>query len=111
MQIIGLPEHLKNYSLAYFEYFATGEGITIQAEILNDGKQRTTIGFSKMEPEIIPCVISIEQHGQTYLEWNPEFKMRFLECFGATMWAAFQNCCGLAKNVLDLKLNMHYNLS
>ncbi len=76
----------------------------------NDGKQRATIGFSKMEPEIIPCVNSIGQHGQTYLEWNPIFKMRFLECFGATMWAAFKNCCGLAKNVLDLKLNMHYNL-
>ncbi len=39
MQIIGLPPHLKNYSLAYFEYFATGEGINIQAEILNEADQ------------------------------------------------------------------------
>lgn len=110
MQIIGLPEHLKNYSLAYFECYATGEGLIIQAELLNN-KQVPSIGYSEIPVEKIPCVVELVRENQTYLDWNPTFKMRFLECFGAAMWSAFQNCCGLAKNVLDLKLNMHYNLS
>jgi hypothetical protein len=35
----GLPEHLKDYSLAYVQYFATGEGVTIQAQILYKKEQ------------------------------------------------------------------------
>lgn len=112
MHITGLPDHLKNYFLAYFEYFATGEGITIQAEILNNSNQDPTVGFSTLcGSEIIPCVVVQGALDRTYLDWNPEFKMRFLECFGVTMWDAFCNCCVRSNNVLDLKVEMHYNLS
>lgn len=111
MQIIGLPEHLKNYSLAYFEYFATGEGLIIQAELLNNNKQTPSIGYSEIPVEKIPCVVELVRENQTYLEWNPTFKMRFLECFGSTIWSIFEKGCGLHNKVLDLKLNTHYHMS
>lgn len=58
LEIQGLPPHLKNYRLAYFSYAATGEGSTIEAEILNGPKQKPTIGFPSLKnggAKIIPC--------------------------------------------------------
>lgn len=49
LEIQGLPPHLKNYRLAYFSYAATGEGSTIEAEILNGPKQKPTIGFPSLK--------------------------------------------------------------
>ena len=111
MTILGLPEHLKNYSLAYFEYFATGEGLTIEAELLNSADQETTIGFGGFEFEIIPSVVEKEWQNQKYLELNPEFEATFLKWFGAAAWQAFAKVCVEHKNVLDLKTVLHYNLS
>jgi hypothetical protein len=111
MQIFGLPEHLRNYSLAYFEYFATGEGLTIEAELLNSRDQETTIGFGGFEFEIIPSVVEKEWQNQKYLELNPEFEATFLKWFGAAAWQAFSQVCVQRKNVLDLKMELHYNLS
>lgn len=118
VEITGLPPHLKNYSLAYFSYGATCEGVTIEAEILNSPEQKPTIGFPSLKnggAEIISCAQNktFDFYGEEgeYLDWNPEFKAKFYEVFGVKMWAAFENCCLLNKNVLDLKVKMHYNLS
>jgi hypothetical protein len=111
MQIFGLPEHLRNYSLAYFEYFATGEGCTISAELLNSKDQKPTIGFNGLDYEIIPSVLEKDWNEQKYLSFNPEFEATFLKLFGAAAWQAFSQVCVQRKNVLDLKIVLHYNLS
>ena len=111
--ITGLPEHLRNYSLAVFDYFATGEGFTLEAQILNDNDE-LPMDIGWWDRNLIPrypCVIEKESHGEKYLDWNPEFKMHFYQCFGVKMWNAFVHCCERRKSVLDLKVKMHYNLS
>jgi len=109
-QIVGYPEHHKNFSLAYFQYFATGEGFTCEAEILHKD-QKPTIGFEGMPPDIIPFCVEAEVLGYKYLTENVEFKARFLECFGVDMWSHFRNCCLGNKNPIGLIVKMHYNLS
>lgn len=111
MNIYGLPEHLRNYSLAYFEYFATGEGCSISAELLNSKDQKPTISFNGLECEIIPSVLEKDWDGQKYLDMNPEFEAVFLKLFGAATWEAFAGVCVRHKNVLDLKMELYYNLS
>lgn len=110
MKIKGLPEHYKNYCLSYFYYAATGEGKTIQAEVLCSKKQNTTIGWPEMRPEIIPLTIKKKFLDQEYLDYNPEFKAKFYETFGFNMWHAFMTVVQ-EENFIDLKLEMHYNLS
>ena len=111
MTIQGLPEHLKDYSLAYVQYFATGEGVTIQAQILYKKEEPEMRKFLRQFVEKIPCVVEKEYQGQKYLDYNPVFQARFYECFGVAMWYAFVNCCVEHNNVLDLKMEMYYNLS
>lgn len=110
MKINGLSESYKDYNLAFFEYFATGEGVTVEAEILYKD-QAPTIGFGEWKAQIIPFAIENELLGQKYLDVNLEFKARFLECFGQRMWDSFSNCCLNHKSVIDLKVQMYYNLS
>lgn len=110
MKIIGLPNHLTKYKMAYLDYQATGEGITILAEILNHDSQKLSLGYF-YEPELIPCVIEKEFENQKYFDWNPEFKTKFYEVFGATMFEKFVTCCLEHNNFLTLKSEMHYNLS
>jgi hypothetical protein len=109
-EVPGLPQHAKDYSLAYFYYFATGEGVTKEAEILWREHQKPTIGFGDC-CDIIPYAVEKEEFGQTFLAENPEFKELFLECFGTSMWGHFQNCCLKNESVIDLVVKMHYNLS
>lgn len=111
MTISGLPEHIKDYSLAYFEYFATGEGVSISAELLNSKDQKPTIGFNGLECQIIPSFVEKEWNEQKYLEFSPEFEATFLKMFGVAAWQAFVQVCVKHKNVLDLKMELYYNLS
>ena len=111
MQVFGLPEHLKDYSLAYFEYFATGEGCSISAELLNSKDQKPTIGFNGLECQLIPSVLEQDWTEQKYLDFNPEFEATFLKMFGVSAWQAFTQVCVQRKNVLDLKMELYYNLS
>ena len=111
MTIEGLPEHLKDYSLAYLHYFAQGEGVTIQAQMLYKKEQPEMQAYLRHFVANIPCVVENEYQGQKYLDYNPVFKARFHECFGANMWVAFENCCVEHNSVLDLKMEMYYNLS
>ena len=113
---LGLPKHVKNYSLAYFEYFATCEGVTIKAEMLNYEDQQPS--FAKDWPEEvssiikrIPVAIAKTFEGKKYLDWNPEFKIVFYETFGCKLWDAFVHVCMNNKNALDLKIELYYNLS
>lgn len=117
-QIIGLSKHLTEYRLAVFEYFATGEGLTVEMELLNSPDQKITIGFPNLPnggAKIINCVRRQKKTvlGATcqYLDFNPEFVAKFHEGFGFGAWAAFKNCCVQHGNVLDLKVKMYYNLS
>ncbi len=111
MTIKGLPEHLKDYSLAYLHYFARGEGVTIQAQMLYKKEQPEMQAYLRQFVVNIPCVVENEYEGQKYLDYNPVFQARFHECFGAGMWFAFVNCCVEHKGILDLSMEMHYNLS
>jgi hypothetical protein len=110
MNTISLPEHYKNYSLAFFDYFASGEGRKVQIELLFKD-QIPSIGFSLYEPEIIPCTVECECEGQKYLDMNSEFEAKFIQYFGSLVWLSFKYVCLENKNVLDLKLELHYNLS
>jgi hypothetical protein len=110
IELFGLPNHLKDYSLAYMEYYATGEGGSVYAELLFKDKKPSIELFFEPFVEIIPCVVEKEYNGETYLGFNPVFKVRFYECFGM-MWSVFEKCCIINNNVLDLKTEMHYNLS
>lgn len=113
MKVTGLPEYLKNIKLAYFSYFATCEGKTIEAKIVTNRfdiqKQIEGLGFT--DPKLIDCVIEKELFNQKYLDWNPDFKAKFYECFGFEMWEAFLNCVADNDGFLDLHVKMHYNLS
>ena len=115
MTLTGLPKHLENYSLAVFDYFATGEGVTTEVELLSLTEQKPTIGWEGLPNDIIPAVINKKEtfHGKEYeyLDWNPEFKATFLENFGVGDWLKFLNCCVEHKNVLDLVKKANYNLS
>lgn len=115
MTIIGIPEHLKNYSLAVFHYFATGEGDTTQIQLLCDPDQILDVGYDGFDPDIIPAIIekTVDMFGikHTYLDWNPEFKAEFFANFGAYDWQSFTNCCIIHKGHLDLIKKSHFNLS
>ena len=116
MKIQGLPQHLFYYHLAAFDYYATGEGIVKELQIvkLQNGQYfpPITVGSKTMPPELIPCVIEKTfDADQKYLDWNPEFEAAFFSNFGTNMWQAFQHCCVQNNSVLDLTLKMRYNLS
>lgn len=111
MKIKGLPEYFGNYYLAYFNYAGTGEGKTIEAEILCSKKQKAKIGWPPdFEAKKIPLVIKKKFMGQPYLDYNPAFKAKFYEVFGVGMWGDFMNVVS-AEGFINLTVKMHYNFS
>lgn len=115
MKIIGIPEHLKNYSLAVFNYDATGEGTTNQIQLICHPDQPLDVGYEGFDPDIISATIekTVNMFGveHTYLDWNPKFKAEFFANFGAYDWQDFTHCCVVNKGYLDLIKKSHYNLS
>jgi hypothetical protein len=115
MTITGLPKHLENYSLAIFEYFATGEGVTTEVELLSFPGQKPTIGWEGLSNNIIPAVIerkeTMYEKEHVWLEWNPEFKAAFFDNFGVGDWMQFHNCCVKHGSWMNLVKKAHYNLS
>lgn len=115
MTITGLPKHLKNYSLAAFDYTATGEGVTNEVQLVCDPKQPLDVGWEGLEPDIIPATIektiTMGDEDFKYLDWNPEFKAEFFANFGPYDWQSFLNCCVNRKGCLNLIKKSHYNLS
>lgn len=110
-KVSGLPDHLVKYKLAYFSYLATGEGVTLEAEIVDNDILKPTIGvWDGFPPTVIPAVIEKELFNQKYLDWNPEFKAKFYEVFGVQMWEHFLNC-SYENSRINLVVRMHYNLS
>lgn len=109
-KVSGLSEHLLKYKLAYFFYHATGEGVTLEAQILDNDILKPTIGWEGFSPTIIPSVIEKELFNQKYLDWNPEFKAKFYEVFGVQAWEYFLNIAYNNANI-NLKMGLHYNLS
>jgi hypothetical protein len=114
MKITGLPEHLRDYSLAYYHWFATGEGVTNEAELLCCPTQIPSIGQEGMI-ELIPAVVEKEivlaDEEYVYFDWNPRFKAVFLEQFGVDDWISFTHVCLQHKGFLNLIKKSHYNLS
>lgn len=109
-KVYGLPEHLLKYKIAHFFYHATGEGVTLEAQILDNDVLKPVIGWGGCPPTIIPAVIEKELFNQKYLDWNPEFKAKFYEVFGIQAWEYFLNAA--YKNAsINLKMELHYNLS
>ena len=111
----GLPQHLKNYSLAVFQYAATGEGVTNEIQLICHPKQPVDVGYEEFEPHIIPATIekttTIFEEEYKFLDWNPEFKAEFFANFGLMDWEAFKICCVEHKGYLNLIKKLHYNLS
>jgi hypothetical protein len=111
--INGLSSHLLEVYLGHVTWFATGEGMTYHTKLLYD-KQATSMaeqGNFIMPPTLICAVVQKEIMGQTYLDWNPEFKAVFFEQFGVAAWMAFQNAVVESKSYLELECKVHYNLS
>lgn len=115
MKIEGLPKHLENYSIAVFDYFATGEGITTEVELLCNTEEKPSIGWEGFPPNIIPAVLEKKEtlfgKKHVWLEWNPKFKAVFFENFGIGDWQKFQNCCVGHGSWMNLVKKLHYNLS
>jgi hypothetical protein len=118
MKIEGLSEYLKTVKLAHFIWCGTGEGYTRNAKIVYDGyptdiyTQAIDIGFGKdVRPQIIDSVIEKTEYGQTYLDWNPQFKTYFYECFGSSVWEQFRYVVCEQKSILQLESKLHFNLS
>lgn len=125
MEVRGLPETYRGIYLAYFEYGATGEGKTVEAQIvygkeyakhIKDPESQLKIGWQDLgwrdpfRPRLITATIEKEFHGAKYLDWNDEFKRRFYECFGHLAFQDFLLCCQNGATI-DLIYKMHFNLS
>lgn len=113
--LTGLPKHLENYSLVVFYYFATGEGITNEIQLLCHPNQKLDVGWEGFNRNIIPAIIekTVDIFGvdNTYFDWNPEFKAQFFGNFGPNDWEAFTHCCVDNKGHLNLIKKSHFNLS
>ncbi len=113
MIVSGLSDKLRRYQLAVFDYFATGEGSTKEAQLLchPDQKLKIMVGWPEdWKPEIIDAVLEHDSEYGKYLDWNPEFIATFLSVFGASTWGTFLQ---LSKDghFIDLLYKEHYNLS
>jgi len=126
----GLTKNLQHVFLACFEWAATGEGVTEQAQIvfgpkfldLKDEdseeesiKEQLDIGFDDFPyTDLIPLAIEetseIEGRKFSYLAVNPQFKLKFLELFGGSQWSNFWRIVVDEKSCIDLISKMHFNL-
>jgi hypothetical protein len=115
MKIFGLPEHLENYRLAYFHWFATCEGVTRIVKLLCHPDEKANLDIDEHMIDFIPATIEKETEVggivQKYRDWNPKFKVVFYENFGTTDWGAFVRACVDGKDYLDLYKKCYYNLS
>lgn len=123
MKVSGLPEFTKQVYLAYFSYAATGEGKTTEAQIVYDWdseyankkddlyfKEQLKIGSDHFQCQYIPFVIEKDFMDQKYLDYNPEFKAKFYECFGVAAWEDF--CLATFEDsIINMTYKMHFNLS
>jgi len=109
-------KNLEKYSLIVFENFATGEGLTVEVELLCGPDQKPTImeGYPlDWTPERIPATVIKNDPlfpGETYIDWNPEFIANFLQCFGAKIWASSEKLM-LDGHYFNLSQKFHFNLS
>lgn len=137
--VSNIPKHAFNIYLAYFEYFATGEGYTLEAQIVFDYRDeesdlhpalqfkslnevlehQTKITCTQtLKPEFIPLIIGREEDlliaNDTkkrfyYHEINPKFKLKFLEVWGGLTWNTFMKTCFENNAYIDLISKMRFN--
>lgn len=120
MSITGLPKKYKGIYLAYFNYSATCEGKTVEAQIvygkeylkyIKDIEGQLKIGWEEpFRPKLIPATTEKEFHKIKYLDWSDEFKSKFYECFGFSAFRDFLFCCE-SEGTIDLVYKMNYNFS